>query len=215
MGFVALFQTAQDRHRVFNTGFTDENLLETALQGSVLLDVLAVFLERGGANQAQFAAGQHRFQHIGGCDRSFSATSTHQRVEFINKCDDLALGIIDLFQDCFEALFKLTPILRASNQGRHVQGNQLLSLERVRNVSGNNSLGKSLNHSGLPHTGFTDQHGVIFGAAGEHLRDPSDLRIATDHRIEFSFPSDVGQVHSILLQSAFLLFLLRVTVRHC
>ena len=37
----------------------DEDLLEAPLEGGVLLDVLAVLVERGGADQAQLAAGQH------------------------------------------------------------------------------------------------------------------------------------------------------------
>ena len=47
-------------------GLADVDRLEAAFQGGVLLDVLAVFVERGGADAAEFAAGQGRLEQVGG-----------------------------------------------------------------------------------------------------------------------------------------------------
>ena len=51
-------------------GVADVHLLEAALEGGVLLDVLAVLVERGGADHAQLAAGEHRLEHVAGVHRA-------------------------------------------------------------------------------------------------------------------------------------------------
>ena len=56
MNFVALLQSAQDRDRVLHVRFADEDDLEASLQGGVLLDVLAILIERGGADGTQLSA---------------------------------------------------------------------------------------------------------------------------------------------------------------
>ena len=71
MHFVALFQAAQNRDRVFDIGFADENDLEAALEGGVFFDVLAVFVQRGGADGAQLSASQRGLEHVGSVDRAF------------------------------------------------------------------------------------------------------------------------------------------------
>ena len=57
---VALLETAQDRDGVFDARLADVDLLEAALERRVLLDVLAILVERGRADHAQLATGQHR-----------------------------------------------------------------------------------------------------------------------------------------------------------
>jgi len=61
---VALAQAAQDRDGVLHRRLVHEHRLEAALQGRVLLDVLAVLVERGGADAVQFAAGEHRLEQV-------------------------------------------------------------------------------------------------------------------------------------------------------
>ena len=56
---VALLEAAEDGDGVLDRRLADEHLLEAALEGGVLLDVLAVLVEGGGADHAQLAAGQH------------------------------------------------------------------------------------------------------------------------------------------------------------
>jgi hypothetical protein len=60
VGLVALLEAAQDGDGVFDRRLADHHGLEAALQGGVLLDVLAVLVERGGADAAQLAARQGR-----------------------------------------------------------------------------------------------------------------------------------------------------------
>ena len=51
-------------------GSLDQHLLEAALERGVLLDVLAVLVERGGADAVQLAARQRGLEHVAGVDRA-------------------------------------------------------------------------------------------------------------------------------------------------
>ena len=55
---VLLLETAQNRNRVLHARLAHEHLLEAAGEGGVLLDVLTVLVERGGADRVQVTAGE-------------------------------------------------------------------------------------------------------------------------------------------------------------
>ena len=59
----------------------------------VLLDVLAVLVERGRADQAQLAAGQHRLEHVAGVHGALAAGArADDGVQLVDEGDDLAVG---------------------------------------------------------------------------------------------------------------------------
>ena len=61
---VALAQAAQDGDRLLDARLVDEHGLEAALQRGVLLDVLAVLVERRRADGVQLAAREHRLEQV-------------------------------------------------------------------------------------------------------------------------------------------------------
>ena len=69
MDFVAFLEAAQDGDGFLDARFVDEDRLEAAFQRGVFFDVLAIFVEGGRADAAQLAAGQRRFEHVGGVRR--------------------------------------------------------------------------------------------------------------------------------------------------
>ena len=62
MLLVALLQAAQDRHGVFHRRLRHEHGLEPAGERGILLDVLAILVERGRANAVQIAARERGFE---------------------------------------------------------------------------------------------------------------------------------------------------------
>ena len=78
---VALLQPAQDRDRVLDGRLIDEHRLEAPFERGVLLDVLAVLVERGGADAVQFAAGQHRLEEVAGVHRALGLARADDRVQ--------------------------------------------------------------------------------------------------------------------------------------
>ena len=71
-------------------GSLDEHRLEAPRQRRVLLDVLAVLVERGRADAVQLAARQRRLEHVGGVHRALGLAGADQRVQLVDEQDDLA-----------------------------------------------------------------------------------------------------------------------------
>ena len=57
---ITLLQTTQDGDGILHRRLRHHDRLEPALQGGILFDVLAVFIQGGGTDAVQLAAGQHR-----------------------------------------------------------------------------------------------------------------------------------------------------------
>ena len=90
VGLVALLEAAQDRDRVLDGRLADVDRLEAALERGVLLDVLLVLVERGRADGAQLAAGEHRLEQVGGVDGALGGAGADDRVQLVHEQDDLA-----------------------------------------------------------------------------------------------------------------------------
>ena len=119
---VALLEAAQDGDRVLDRRLADQHRLEAALEGGVLLDVLAVLVERGGADAAQLAAGQRRLEQVGGVHRALGGAGADQGVQLVDEEDDLAVGVGDLLEHRLEAVLELAAVLGAGDQRAQVEG---------------------------------------------------------------------------------------------
>ena len=60
--FIMFLKAAQDSDGFFRCWFRHNNCLETALQGSIFFDVLAIFVQGGGANHPHFATRKAGFR---------------------------------------------------------------------------------------------------------------------------------------------------------
>ena len=73
-------------------GSLHEHRLEAPRQRRVLLDMFAVFVERGGADAMQLAARERGLQQVGGIHRAFGFAGADQRVHLVDEQDDFAGG---------------------------------------------------------------------------------------------------------------------------
>ena len=121
MDLIALLEAAQDRDRVLDARLADHDRLEATLEGRILLDVLAVLVERRRTDAAEFTAGQHRLQEVAGIHCTFRRAGADDRVKLIDEEQDLAVRLRDLIEDALEAFLELTAVFRTSNQGAHVE----------------------------------------------------------------------------------------------
>ncbi len=200
MDLVALLQPAQDRDRVVDVGLADQHRLEPALERGVLLDVLAVLIERGRADAAQLAAGEHRLQQVGRVHRALGRPRADDRVQLVDEQDDLSLGVLDLLEHRLEPLFELAPVLRAGDQRADVERDHPAVAQRLGHVAVDDPLRQPLDDRGLADPRLADQHRVVLGPSREHLDHPADLLVAADHRIELVGAGVRGQVAAELLQ---------------
>ena len=119
----------------------------------------------------------------------------------------LPVGLGDLLEHALQALLELAAVHRARDEGGDVERDQLLVLERLGDVARDDALGEAFDDGGLADAGLADQHGVVLGAAGEHLADAADLAVASDHGVELALTRAVGEVDPELLEGALRLLL--------
>jgi hypothetical protein len=160
---VALLQPAQDRDRVLDARLLHEHRLEAALERGVLLDVLAVLVERGGADGAQLPAREHRLQQVGGVDRALRGAGADDGVELVEEHDDAALALGDLLEHGLEPVLELAAVLRAGDQCTDVECDHAAVAQRLGHVARHDPLGEPLDYGRLAHAGLADQHRVVLG----------------------------------------------------
>ena len=196
---VPVTQAAQDLHGVLDGRLLDPDLLEAPLQRGVALEVLAVLVERRGADRLELAARESRLQDRGSVDRSLGRACPDEVVQLVDEQDDVA-SLRDLLHDLLEPLLELAAVLRAGDEGSEVEGVDLLLAEQLGHGVGRDPLGQSLDHSGLADAGLADQHRVVLRAAREDLHHALDLVLATDDRIELALARLLGQVATELVE---------------
>ncbi len=117
---VLFLQAAQNRDRVFDRRLTHKDGLEAPLQRGVLLDILAVFVQRRGADDVQLAARQCGLQHVGGVHRPLRAPGTDERVQLIDETDEPPFRLRDLLEHRLEPFLELAAVLGARDQRAEV-----------------------------------------------------------------------------------------------
>src|SRR5205807_2580152 len=196
----------QDCNRVFDRRLAHIDLLEATLQRGDLLDVFLVFVERGRADTAQLAASQRRLQHVGSVDRALSSTGANQRVQLVDKKNDLTLRVFHLFQARLQTIYKFTTVLCVRQHRSQIEPNQTLVAQSFRNVARNDSLREAFYDRRFADPGLTDKDRIIFGATRENLNRPPYFIITPDHRIEFALARQIRKVARVLGQRLIIRF---------
>ena len=200
MDLVALLQPAQDRDRVLDGRLVDLHRLKAPLERRVLLDVLAVLVERRRADRPQLAAGEHRLEQVGGVDGALRGARADDRVQLVEEQHDLPAGVLDLLQHGLQALLELAAVLRAGQQRADVQRDDAAVAQRLGDVAGDDALGEALDDRRLADAGLADEHGVVLRAPAEHLDDAADLVVAADDRVELAVVGLGGEVAAVALE---------------
>ena len=162
--------------------------------------MLAVLIQRGRADAAQFATSQLRLEQIARVHGAFRLASADDGVQFINEEDDLAVTGRDLLEEGLESLLELTAVLRAGHHAAEVHADESLVLERIGNVSGDDAARETFRDGGLAHARLTDEHRVVLRAAAEHLHDAADFFIAPDHGVDLACLRAGGEIRAVLLK---------------
>ena len=148
----------------------------------------------------KIATGEGRLQNVAGIHRALRRTRTDDGVELIDEQDDATVRLSDLLEHALETVLELATILGTSNQGTHIELNELLVLQRGRDVARDDTLREALDDGGLAHAGLADEHGVVLGAAREHLDGAANLLDTADDRVELALTGEVRHVAAIALE---------------
>ena len=201
---IPVAQTLQDLQRGLRRGLAHGDGLEPALQRRVLLDVLAVLVQGGGADDADLAAAQSGLEDVGGVHSALGGACAHDGVQLVDEQDHVAV-LLHLVQGVLDALLELAAVLGAGHHAAQVKGQDALVQQLLGHVAGGDALGQTLGDGGLAYARLTDEHGVVLAAAGEDLDDPLDLLIPPDDGIQLAGAGGLGQVAGVLGQRLVLL----------
>ena len=200
MHFVLLFQAAQDGHRVLHGGLRDVDGLKAPRQRSVLLHMLAVFVQGRGADAVQLAPGKRGLEQVGGVHRALGCAGTHERVQLVDEHDDLAGRSVDFGEHGLQALLELATELGAGHHGAEIEGEKPLVPERFGDVAVDDPLGQAFDDRSLADPRLADDDRVVLGPPREDLHDAADFFVTADHRIDRPAARRLGQVARILLE---------------
>jgi hypothetical protein len=197
---VALLEPAQNPDRLLDARLVHVDRLKAPRQGGVLLDVLLVLVERRRAHAAQLAAREHGLQHVRGVHRALGGAGADDRVQLVDEQHHLALRFGDLLEHGLQAVLELAAVLGPGDQGAEVERDHALVLERLGDVPLHDALRQTLDDRGLADARLADQHGVVLGAAREHLYHAAHLVVAADHGIELALARGLGEVAAVALE---------------
>ena len=170
-----------------------------ATEGRVLLDVLAVLVDGGGADGLELATGQHRLQDAGGVDRTLGGAGTDEGVDLVDEQDDVAAAL-DLLEHLLEALLEVTPVARPGHECPEVERVELLVRQGLWDLALDDLLGEALDDGGLADAGLTDEDRVVLGPPREHLHDALDLGVSAHERVELAVLGRLGEVLAELVE---------------
>ena len=201
VNLVLFLQAAKDGDSVLHRRLADHDRLETTLQSGVLLDVLAILIERGCADGVQLAARQGRLEHVTRVHRAIArGTGAHDGVQLVDEQDDLAVRLLDLAQHGLQAVLELAAVLGTSDHGAQVERDDVVIFQAGRNVAGDDALRQAFDDGGFADAGLADEHGVVLRTAAEHLDGTADLLGTADDRVELALARLLRKVLTVLVQ---------------
>ena len=199
VGLIVGGDALNDLDALLDGGLLHNDGLEAALQGGVLLNVLAVLVEGSGANDLELAPGEGGFQNIGGIHAALGIAGAHNVVDLVDDQDDIA-QLADLLNEALHAALKLAAELGARHQGSEVQKINLLVQQLVGHLTLGDFHGQTLGNGGLAHAGLADETGVILLTAVEDLDDALQLPVPADEFVQLALLGLLGQRDAVILQ---------------
>jgi len=177
--FVTVAEPLQNQDRLLLAGRLDHDRLESPFECPVLLDVFAVFIERGGANALQLAPAEGRLEHVGGVDGPLGPASADQRVQLVDE-EDRVLRTANLVHHGLDPLLELAAVLRAGDHHRQVEHDDALIAQKLGHVAVDDHLGEALDDGRLADARLAEEDRIVLLPAAQNLDDALDLALAPE-----------------------------------
>ena len=213
---VAGLETLENGHRIRHRGLDHIDLLKTAGEGAVLLEMVFILLVGGGPDTAQVAGLQGGLEEVGGVHAAAAGgPGSDDGVDLVDKENNLG-PFLHRADHRLEPLLEIAPILGAGEQAPHIQQADLHSLQHLRNPATLGARGGGLQllldqqsqpfgDGGLAHPGLTHQQGVVLAAAAEGLHHPFKFRFPANQGVDLAPGRQGAEVDGEFLQGLGLL----------
>ena len=186
MVFIAFLQSAHYRNRRSRRRFVHSHHLETTLQCLVGFEIFLILVKGCRTYGPELSTGQRRLQDVGCIHGSGGSSRTYQSMDLVDEKDHFSLTVNHFLDYSLESFLEFSLILGSCDQGTKIQRVYQSALEVFRNVTVHDLLGDALRYRGLTDSRLTYQNRIVLGPPAEDLKNPSDLFIPADDRIELS-----------------------------
>ncbi len=173
-------EAAQHVDRARLVGLVHRDGLEAAGQRRVLFEVLPVFAPCGGGDGAQGAAGERRFEEVGGVSGAGLSAGADEGVRLVDEEDDGGFGALHLVDEGAQALLELALHRGAGLQQADVERQDRHALQRLGDVAGDDLLREAFHHRGLADACLAGEDRVVLPPAHQDVDDLADLVVAAD-----------------------------------
>ncbi len=198
-------QPFENFDRIGNAWLIDIDLLEAPHQGTVLLEILPIFLVGRRTNAPQGARCQRRFQQVGGVHGTARrGTRPDHGVDLVNEHDGAGIGL-ELLDHLLEALLKIAAIPRARKQRPHVEREHGRTLEHVGNLAVHDASREPLRNGRLSDARISHEQRIVLLPTAEDLDRAIDLGLAADQRINLALARFLVEIDAIGLERIALL----------
>src|SRR3984893_547289 len=184
MALVIGVYPAEDLNRIVDRGFVDVDLLETADERAILLEIVAIFFVSRRANATDYTPRQRRLQQVRGIHRSATCRAgADDRMDLIDEQDGAGL-CLELGQHRLEPLLEIPAIARSRQQRAHVERVDRRAQQHLGNLTLNDTARQPLGNRRFPDAGLADVERIVLGPSAQYLNCTLDFGFAPDQRID-------------------------------
>ena len=193
----------QDSARLVDGRFGDQHGAEAARQRLVFLDELLVLAQRGGADDAHLAPGEHALEDVGRVRRRAQRRAgADERVRLVDEQDQVR-ALAQLAQHVLHPILEHAAQHRPGDQAVQLQADDVALAEADRQRLGLelDAAGEALGNRRLADAGLADEHHRIGAlAVAQHLDGLLNLGVAPVHERQLVLAGEQVQVGREVLE---------------
>ncbi len=156
------------------------------VSAGILFDILAVLGPGGRGDGAQGAAGERRFQQVGGVAGADRAAGADQGVGFVDKKDDRGRRALHLVDDRSQPLLEFSLHRRTGLHQADVERAEPHAFQRRRNLAGCDPLREAFDDRGLADAGLAGEDRVVLAPAHQDVDQLAYLVVTAKDRIHLA-----------------------------
>jgi hypothetical protein len=173
-----------DLDRRLGVWFVDEHDFEATLERGIVLDELAEFLVRGGADAGKSPPSRGRLEFAGGVT-SVTSSRVEPPVDLVEKDDHVAVGALDLLFDALEPLGEGPAELRAAQDTAEFELHDDALAEFAAVVGEPDEFaGEPLDDRRLPDAGLADQNRIVRAPFADDIDQFGDFVVPTEDAVD-------------------------------
>ncbi len=157
--------------------------LETAAQGLIFLDILAILIQGCRTNQLQLPTRQSWLKNICRIHRTLTRACTGQQMQLVNEQNHIIV-LYCLVNHAFNAFLKFTPKFSARHHRRQVHLNNPLTNQYARYVIFDHAFSQTFHNGSFTYTSFTNQHRIRLGTATQNCHYTLNFALTPNHRVQ-------------------------------